>query len=105
MGILTVLTGVWILNYGKKLKETKNINEFGCDPERNIKDKDEYIKLFSNMYFVNGTSLIIFGIFEALDKLFFHISFKALLIIIAILFVCLFIEIFVINKKKRKFLY
>ena len=32
MGILTVLTGVWILNYGKKLKETKNINEFGCDP-------------------------------------------------------------------------
>jgi hypothetical protein len=105
MGILTVLTGVWILNYGKKLKDTKNISKFGWDHERYIKDKDGYIKLFSKVYFVDGTSLIIFGIFEALDKLFFHISFKALLIIIVILFIFIFIEMIVINKKKRKFLY
>ncbi|WP_270506483.1 hypothetical protein [Paraclostridium sordellii] len=40
MDILGILTGVWIINSGKKLKKTKKINGMGWDPERNVKDKD-----------------------------------------------------------------
>ena len=105
MDILTILTGIWILNYRKRLNETNNINELGWDPVRNIKDKDGYIKLFSKMYFVNGVTLIILGLLSTLDELFFHISFKSLAIIIGILFVLLFIEGVVVHKKRRKFLY
>ncbi len=105
MDILSILTGVWIINSGKKLKKTKKINDMGWDPERNVKDKDGYIDLFYKMQLVNGITLIIFGVFSTLDELFFHLPFKVLVTIIAILFVFLFIEIFVINKKKRKFLY
>lgn len=105
MDILGILTGIWIINSGKKLKKTKKINDMGWDPERNVKDKDGYINLFYKMQIVNGITLIIFGVFSTLDELFFHLPFKALAIVIVILFGCLFIEIFVINKKKRKFLY
>ena len=105
MDILSILTGVWIINSGEKLKKTKKINDMGWDPERNVKDKDGYINLFYKMQIVNGITLIILGVFSTLDELFFHLPFKALAIVIVILFGCLFIEIFVINKKKRKFLY
>lgn len=105
MDILGILTGIWIINSGKKLKKTKKINDMGWDPERNVKDKDGYINLFYKMQIVNGITLIILGVFSTLDELFFHLPFKALAIVIVILFGCLFIEIFVINKKKRKFLY
>ncbi|WP_270646796.1 hypothetical protein [Paeniclostridium hominis] len=105
MDILGILTGIWIINSGKKLKKTKKINDMGWDPERNVKDKDGYIDLFYKMQLVNGITLIIFGVFSTLDKLFFHLSFKVLVIVFLIFFVGLFIEGFVINKKKRKFLY
>lgn len=105
MDILGILTGVWIINSGKKLKKTNNINGMGWDPERNIKDKDGYIDLFYKMHIVNGITVIIIGVFSTLDKLFFHLPFKVFLIVISISFVFLFIEGLVINKKKRKFLY
>lgn len=105
MDILGILTGVWIINSGKKLKKTKKINGMGWDPERNVKDKDGYIELFYKMRLVDGIALIIFAVFSTLDKLFFHLPFKVFLIVIAMSFVFLFIEEFVINKKKRKFLY
>lgn len=105
MDILGILTGLWIIHSGQRLSKTKNINELGWDPERNIKDKDGYIKLFSKMYFINGITLIILSSFLILDELFFNISFRTLVIICIIICVFLFIEGFVINKKKRKFLY
>ncbi|WP_338658302.1 hypothetical protein [Paraclostridium sordellii] len=105
MDILGILTGVWIINSGKKLKKTKKINGMGWDPERNVKDKDGYIDLFYKMYIVNGVSVIILGVFSTLDELFFHLPFKSLVTIFVMLCIFLFIEGFIINKKKQKFLY
>ncbi|CEQ06551.1 hypothetical protein GKD08_10990 [Paeniclostridium sordellii] len=105
MDILGILTGVWIINSGKKLKKTKKINGMGWDPERNVKDKDGYIDLFYKMYIVNGVSVIILGVFSTLDKLFFHLPLKVGAIMLVLVVILAFIEMAVINRKRRKFLY
>ncbi|CEO21272.1 hypothetical protein [Paraclostridium sordellii] len=105
MDILGILTGVWIINLGKKLKKTKKINGMGWDPERNVKDKDGYIDLFYKMYIVNGISVIIWGVLSTLNELFFHLPLKVGAIMLILVVILAFIEMAVINRKRRKFLY
>jgi hypothetical protein len=105
MNIVGVLAGIWILNSWRRLNKSKDIKDAGWDPERNIKDKDGYIKLFSKMYFINGMTLTIWSGFSLLANLFFDIPFEASLIICAIIFIFLFIEEIMINKKRCKYLY
>ncbi|CEO06570.1 hypothetical protein [Paraclostridium sordellii] len=105
MDILGILTGVWIINSGKKLKKTKKINGMGWDPERNVKDKDRYIDLFYKMHIVNGVSVIIWGVLSTLNELFFHLPLKVGAIMLVLVVILAFIEMAVINRKRRKFLY
>ncbi|CEJ73082.1 putative membrane protein [[Clostridium] sordellii ATCC 9714] len=77
----------------------------GWDPERNVKDKDGYIDLFYKMYLVNGISVIIWGVLSTLNELFFHLPLKVGAIMLILVVILAFIEMAVINRKRRKFLY
>lgn len=105
MSIITILMVIWFFNRSKKLKETKDIEKYVLVYPRKIKDRDGYIKFYSKIYYRSGISLIIFEIFCMLNKYYFDLPVKVLFILFCILFILLFIQSIVIEKKSKKFTY
>lgn len=105
MYALAILTGMWFINRWIELTKTKNIRRYGWDNPARIKDKEEYTKLVSKVYFIQGIVLICWGEFLILDTLFFNLPLEILAIICGMVFISAFIEVIIINKKRQEFTY
>ncbi|WP_042272325.1 hypothetical protein [Faecalimicrobium dakarense] len=105
MSILGILTAIWFLNRGNKLKQTKNIEKYVWGNPKRIKDKDGYINFYSKVYFVQGVLLIACEVFFILDDYYFNLPMKTLTILFCIVFTLILIESVVIEKKGKKFTY
>ncbi|WP_419743347.1 hypothetical protein [Paraclostridium dentum] len=105
MSILGILTALWFFKRSKKLKETKDIEKYVLTYPTRIKDRDGYIKFHSKIYYRSGISLIIFEIFCVLNKYYFDLPIKVLFILFCILFILLFIQSIVIERKIKQFTY
>ncbi|GIM32267.1 hypothetical protein PAGU1678_15370 [Paraclostridium bifermentans subsp. muricolitidis] len=105
MSIITILMVIWFFNRSYKLKETKDIEKYVLTCHTRIKDRDGYIKFYSKIYYRSGISLIIFEIFCMLNKYYFDLPIKVLFILFCILFILLFIQSIVIERKSKQFTY
>lgn len=105
MSILGILTALWFFKRSRKLKETKDIEKYVYLYPSKIKDRDGYIKFYSKIYYRSGISLIIFEIFCMLNKYYFDLPIKVLFILFCVLFILLFIQSILIERKSKKFIY
>lgn len=105
MSIITVLMVIWFFNRSYKLKETKDIEKYVLTCPTRIKDRDGYIKFYSKIYYRSGISLIIFEMFCMLNKYYFDLPIKVLFILFCILFILLFIQSIIIERKIKQFTY
>lgn len=105
MSIITILMVIWFFNKSYKLKEIKDIEKYVLTYPTRIKDRDGYIKFYSKIYYRSGISLIIFEIFCMLNKYYFDLPIKVLFILFCILFILLFIQSIVIERKSKQFTY
>lgn len=105
MSIITILMVIWFFNRSYKLKETKDIKKYVLTCPTRIKDRDGYIKFYSKIYYRSGISLIIFEIFCMLNKYYFDLPIKVLFILFCILFILLFIQSIIIERKSKQFTY
>ena len=96
---------IWFFNRSNKLKETKDIEKYVLVHPIRIKDRDGYIKFYSKIYYRSGISLIIFEIFCILNKYYFDLSTKVLLVLLCIVFILVIIQSFIIEKRSKKFTY
>ncbi|CEP86959.1 hypothetical protein [Paraclostridium sordellii] len=105
MSILTIVIVVWFFNRGIKLNKTKDIEKYVWGYPKRIKDRDEYIKLYSKLYFSSGLFLIVLEIFNILDKYYFKLPMNISIILFCIVFALIIIESVVIEKKSKQFTY
>lgn len=103
MSIISILMIIWFFHRSNKLKETKDIEKYVWVHPRRIKDRDGYINFYSKIYYRSGVSLIIFEIFCILNKYYFDLSIKVLLLLLCIVFILIIIQSFIIEKKSKKF--
>lgn len=105
MSILTILTAIWFLNHSNKLKKTKDIEKYVWGYSKKIKDRDGYINLYSKIYFLTGIFFIAFEVFCILNKYYFGLPFKLLMVLFGIVFVLILIGSVLIEKKAKQFTY
>lgn len=105
MSIITILMVIWFFKRSRRLKETRDIEKYVYLYPSKIKDRDGYIKFYSKIYYRSGISLIIFEIFCILNKYYFDLPIKVLFILFCILFILLFIQSIVIERKSKQFTY
>lgn len=104
LNILVIFLGMICFYRGLMLTKTKNIDKYGNDDSKMVKNKQGYINLFSKVYFSKSAKLIFLGIFFTLDDFYINISIGALIIVPSILIVLFLVEFFIANEKRKKFI-
>ncbi len=105
MYALAILTGMWFINRWIELNKTKNIRKYGWDNPTMIKDKEEYTRVISKAYFIQGIALICLGEFLIIDELYLNLPIEISAIICGIVLSFIFIEVILNNKRRNKFTY